>query len=147
MGKLHNLAAVALASLVFVSAANAGSGMRATAYAPDVKEKRLKEVEAVAMQILIGPMLQSGDKKKMFGTGGSGKYWNSMLTEQIAQQIVAQGRFHLLPRPSRQSPKSAYRMDSSASPRLQRPDCKFSCSDGESGPGGWRISVVREAEK
>lgn len=60
----------------------------------DPAQKTQKEFEIAVIQALLSPMLNS-DRSGLVGMGSSGKYWRSMMSDQIARQIALSGQLKL----------------------------------------------------
>lgn len=73
----------------------AGSASKAVSRAEKRTRNAQVEFDAVALQALIAPML-AGAKVGPLGSGQAGRYWQSMMAEQIARQIAKSGRLRLL---------------------------------------------------
>jgi len=57
--------------------------------------KAQTDFDAVALQALITPMF-SGMKDGPLGSGNAGRYWQALMSEQVARQIASSGRLRLL---------------------------------------------------
>lgn len=90
-------------SSAFWMAGSAVGSQRSVALASSVSEntpkrvafaRQQRELEAVALQIMIAPMLET--RSGMFGTGSAGRHWQSMMSEQIARTLAKSGSVRLL---------------------------------------------------
>lgn len=104
--------------------------------------RKKRELEVVMMQALLQPMFavrQSGP----FGGGSAGKHWQSMLSEHVARQLMADGRLRLLPGRGQQSaPKES---GGRSSMSVASPTRCLSAACATYRPGGaWRTTVIRE---
>ncbi len=88
-----------LASMLASASATAGElrpSQDANANRDAQMTKHVKDLDAVALQILLQPMFRSSHKGPL-GMGAAGQHWQSMLVEQISKQIARQGGLRLIP--------------------------------------------------
>ncbi|MGE0627035.1 MAG: rod-binding protein [Hyphomicrobiaceae bacterium] len=102
--------------------------------------KANQEFEAAALQVMLAPMFSRKDSK-LFGEGVAGKYWQSMLSEQIARQIATSGRLHLMPVAGGRRLPQTRRNPIGA---MAVPACK---GQGCPEKGGWTTRVQRVSQE
>ena len=78
-----------------------------------------REFEVAALQALLSPVLNS-ERSGLFGTGSAGKYWRSMMSENIARHLAASGQLRLLPLAQSTKMHSAGKTAASDSPARPR---------------------------
>ncbi|MFM9938879.1 MAG: hypothetical protein ACKVP7_05220 [Hyphomicrobiaceae bacterium] len=98
------------------------------------RRKAAKELEIVTLQALLGPMLAT-KSTKYFGTGPAGKHWQSLMTEQLAKTIAANGALRLLPDRARPAPN---RLAGSTALGCATPHC--------GGPAPWQTQVITASQ-
>jgi hypothetical protein len=143
---------IALLAILFLTGATeAESQPRSNSTAPVVLEtgtrrsasrRAEQDLEAAVLKALLGPMLVS-ENGGLFGAGAAGKQWQSMMAEQIAEQIAASGRLSLLRAAAPGGSTRQGRRPAGNNRNVPMQDCP---PQGCTGPGGWRTSAKRSFE-